>query len=83
MRRERDRAEKLRGQAEFKLARNLPFESFSSLSLEAREKLCRIRPESLAQAGRIPGVSPADLQNLMLEVRRYRREQAVPLAERE
>ena len=83
VRRERDRAEKLRGQAEFKLARNLPFESFSSLSFEAREKLCRIRPESLAQAGRIPGVSPADLQNLMLEVRRYRRGQAVTLAERE
>jgi tRNA uridine 5-carboxymethylaminomethyl modification enzyme len=49
---------------------------FVTLSMEAREKLARIRPETLAQAGRIPGVSPADLQNLMLEVRRLRSEAA-------
>ena len=72
VRRERERAEKLRSQAAFGLPRDLPFQSFASLSFEAREKLSRIRPESLAQAGRIPGVSPSDLQNLMLEVLRLR-----------
>jgi len=46
---------------------------FVTLSREAREKLTDIRPSTLAQAGRIAGVSPADLQNLVLEVKRWRR----------
>lgn len=71
--REAERARKLREQAEFGLAENLPYLEFVTLSYEAREKLNRIRPETLAQAGRIPGVSPADLQNLIMEVRRWRR----------
>ncbi|MFW5904800.1 MAG: hypothetical protein ACOCUZ_01155, partial [bacterium] len=50
------------------------YREFATLSVEAREKLSRVRPTSLAQAGRIPGVSPADLQNLMMEVRRSRAE---------
>ncbi len=68
--RERARAEKLRAQADLKLSNDLPYMDFLTLSYEAREKLARIRPETLAQAGRIPGVSPADLQNLILELRR-------------
>ena len=70
--REVERAERLREQAGFELERELPYEEFRTLSFEAREKLREIRPGSLAQAGRIPGVSPADLQNLMMEVRRWR-----------
>ena len=38
----------------------------SGLTLEAREKLARIRPRSLGQAGRIPGVSPSDLAQLSI-----------------
>lgn len=71
--REVDRAGRLREQAEFVLSEELPYLDFVTLSSEAREKLDRIRPGTLAQAGRIPGVSPADLQNLMMEVRRRRR----------
>jgi tRNA uridine 5-carboxymethylaminomethyl modification enzyme len=71
--RELERAENIRGQSEFVLPNMLPYLDFITLSFEAREKLNRIRPESLAQAGRIPGVSPADLQNLMMEVRRWRK----------
>jgi tRNA uridine 5-carboxymethylaminomethyl modification enzyme len=70
--RERERAGRLREQAEFVLPDDLPYDAFVTVSYEAREKLGRIRPETLAQAGRVPGVSPADLQNLVLEVRRLR-----------
>lgn len=71
---DRERVRRLREQANFLLHKNLPYLDFVTLSREAREKCARIRPESLAQAARIPGVSPPDLQNLMLEVRRLRSE---------
>ncbi len=67
---ERRRAEVLRSQAEFSLPENLPYAEFRTVSAEAREKLSRIRPASIAQAGRIPGISPSDLQSVMMEVRR-------------
>ncbi len=70
--RETERASKLRDQADFVLDENLPYREFITLSFEAREKLERVRPQNLAQAGRIPGVSPADLQNLMMEIRKRR-----------
>jgi tRNA uridine 5-carboxymethylaminomethyl modification enzyme len=70
VRRERERAERLREQAAFPLRDDLPYQQFVTLSFEAREKLSRVRPDTLAHASRIPGVSPADLQNLVLEVRR-------------
>jgi len=68
--REGERAERLRAQAEVKLPPGLPYEAFHSLRREAREKLSLLRPGTLAQAGRIPGVSPSDLQNLLLEMKR-------------
>jgi len=71
--REREAARRLTELAEFQLPMDLPYRELHSLSTEAREKLDRIRPESLSQAGRIPGISPSDLQNLVLEVVRRRR----------
>ena len=44
----------------------------SSLRLEARQKLDRIRPETLGQASRISGVSPADMSVLMVYVKRMK-----------
>ncbi|MBV9772742.1 MAG: tRNA uridine-5-carboxymethylaminomethyl(34) synthesis enzyme MnmG, partial [Gemmatimonadetes bacterium] len=70
--RERERAEALQRQAEFPLPDDLPYPELASLSFEARQKLERIRPATLAQAARIPGVSPSDLQNLVIEVRKRR-----------
>ena len=74
--RERERAEKLREQSRFVLDAGLPYADFVTLSHEAREKLARIRPETLSQASRVSGVSPADLQNLVLEVRKLRARQS-------
>ena len=70
--REISRAATLRSQADFLLPEDAPYEDFITLSVEARQKLADVRPGNLAQAGRIPGVSPADLQNLVIEVRRMR-----------
>ena len=70
---ERARAERLLRQAEFRLPADLPYSELNSLSTEARQKLERIRPATLAQAARIPGVAPSDLQNLMMEVRKHQR----------
>jgi tRNA uridine 5-carboxymethylaminomethyl modification enzyme len=66
--RERAAAERLAEMADFRLRQDLPYHDFASLSTEARQKLDRVRPNSLAKAGRIPGVSPSDLQNLVMEV---------------
>ncbi len=70
--RERQAARRLGEMVDFRLPHDLPYQGLASLSIEARQKLALVRPESLAQASRIPGVSPADLQNLVLEVLRHR-----------
>jgi tRNA uridine 5-carboxymethylaminomethyl modification enzyme len=71
--RERDQAAKLRRMGEFSLAPGTPYADMRSMSIESRQKLAIIRPATLAQAARIPGVSPTDLQNLVLEVEKRRR----------
>ncbi len=71
--REREAAARLAELASFALPANLPYPDFQSLATEARQKLDRVRPTSLAQAARIPGVSPSDLHNLVVETLRWRR----------
>ena len=71
--RERSQADKMRRMGEFSLEETLPYSEMRSLSTEARQKLTRIRPRTLAQASRISGISASDLQNLVIEVERYRR----------
>ena len=71
--RERDQAAKLRRMGQFPLDASTPYSQMQSLSLESRQKLATIRPTTLAQAARIPGVSPTDLQNLVLEIEKRRR----------
>lgn len=71
--RERTQAERLRRLGDFPLDDALPYESMPSLSLEARQKLALLRPRTLAQAASVPGVSPTDLQNLVIEIEKRRR----------
>jgi tRNA uridine 5-carboxymethylaminomethyl modification enzyme len=71
--RERTQAEKMRRLGTFALDDDLPYAEMRSLSVEARQKLAALRPLSLAQAARIPGVSPTDLQNLVIEIEKRRR----------
>ena len=70
--RERAQADKMRRLDAFPLGAGLPYAEMRSLSMEARQKLAAIAPATLAQASRIPGVSPSDLQNLVLEIERRR-----------
>lgn len=64
--RERQLADKLRRLEDVRLRGRLDYASIHSLSTEARQKLARIDPETVAQASRIPGVSPADISILLL-----------------
>jgi tRNA uridine 5-carboxymethylaminomethyl modification enzyme len=70
--RERELAGRMGELEDFELSQDLEFRSMESLSYEAREKLSSQRPASLGQAGRIPGVSPSDIQNLVMEVLKRR-----------
>jgi tRNA uridine 5-carboxymethylaminomethyl modification enzyme len=71
--RERTAAARLQRLGDFSLPEDAPYAGMRSVSVEARQKLAHRRPGTLAQAATIPGVSPADLQNLVLEVERWRR----------
>ncbi len=71
--REREAASRLAELAAFILPADLPYLELRTLATEARQKLDRVRPSSLAQAARVPGVTPSDLHNLVLEATRWRR----------
>jgi len=71
--RERAQADKLRRMGAFVLEESLPYDDMRSLSYEARQKLGALRPRTLAHAASVPGVSPTDLQNLVIEIEKRRR----------
>jgi tRNA uridine 5-carboxymethylaminomethyl modification enzyme len=70
--REQTAAERLARMNDFLIPDHLDYRTLTSLSYEAREKLQTIRPRSLGQAGRVPGVSPSDLQSLVFEILKLR-----------
>jgi tRNA uridine 5-carboxymethylaminomethyl modification enzyme len=70
--RERSAADRLTQMADLVLPDGIEYRQLAALSFEAREKLEAVRPRSLAQASRIPGVSPNDLHGLVAEILKHR-----------
>jgi tRNA uridine 5-carboxymethylaminomethyl modification enzyme len=82
----KDRASvaRIRQLEQYPIPSDLDYLGLHSLSHESREKLQAIRPHSLGQASRVPGVSPSDIQNLVVEIARHgvvSRETQGPLTE--
>lgn len=65
--RERQIAEKLHRLEEISIPEGFRYEEMQALTIEARQKLSRIRPKTIGQASRIPGVSPADVNVLLVK----------------
>jgi tRNA uridine 5-carboxymethylaminomethyl modification enzyme len=70
--REQRAAERLTRMNDFLIPDHLDYRVLTTLSYESREKLQAIRPRSLGQAGRVPGVSPSDIQSLVFEILKLR-----------
>ena len=65
--RERYFAEKMHRLESIAIPENFDYDSMQSLTIEARQKLSRIRPTTIGHASRIPGVSPADINVLLVK----------------
>ena len=65
--REKFIAEKLQRLENIRIPDGFDFHSMQALTIEARQKLSRIRPATIGQASRIPGVSPADVNVLLVK----------------
>ena len=64
--RERHMADKMTRLENISIRPDFNFNALTSLSIESRQKLTRIRPATIGQASRIPGVSPADINVLLV-----------------
>lgn len=68
LQKEKELVDKMNKLEEVKLGNKLDYDSISTLSSEAKEKLKQIMPATLGQASRISGVSPADISILMIQL---------------
>lgn len=64
--REKMVADKIHRLEDVRILGKIDYSSVTSISTEARQKLIRIQPETIAQASRIPGISPSDISILLL-----------------
>ncbi len=64
--REKATADKLQRLEEIRIPSDFDFTKLTSITIEARQKLSRIQPTTIGQASRIPGVSPADINVLLI-----------------
>jgi len=76
--RQQQQIDRVKKQEHQPIPADVNYAAIATLSKEAREKLAAVRPLSLGQATRIPGVSPADITALMLwlELKQRRQQQA-------
>ena len=74
--RQQKQVEEFRRTENVKIPVNIDYNTITGLRIEAQQKLARQKPRSLAQAGRIPGVSPADVAVLMVWLEKRAREAA-------
>lgn len=65
--RERYFAEKMHRLEEITIPEGFDYNSMQSLTIEARQKLSKMRPKTIGHASRIPGVSPADINVLLIK----------------
>jgi tRNA uridine 5-carboxymethylaminomethyl modification enzyme len=70
--RERDLVAQMRSLERWRVPHDFDYTAVTAITHEAREKLSRIRPDTLGQASRVSGVSPADVQALMVLLKRHR-----------
>lgn len=70
---QQQRVEKFKRMEERSLPEDLDYANIDGLRIEARQKLAAMKPASLGQAGRISGVSPADINVLLIHLERMRR----------
>ena len=70
IRREKEIAEKIHRLENIRIKGRFNYGTIQSLSTEARQKLTKIDPETMAQASRIPGVSPSDINVLLVRMNR-------------
>ena len=70
IRREKEIAEKIHRLENIRIKGKFKYDDIKSLSTEARQKLTKIDPETMAQASRIPGVSPSDINVLLVLMNR-------------
>jgi tRNA uridine 5-carboxymethylaminomethyl modification enzyme len=68
--RQQDEIERARGNEETALPADLDYTRISGLSHEVRQKLAEVRPATVGQAGRIPGVTPAAVSILLVHLKK-------------
>lgn len=69
---QKDEIEKLKKQEQTKIPKEIDYNKIKSLRIEAKQKLSKIRPETIGMASRISGVSPADITVLSIYLKSYK-----------
>ena len=70
LKKQQEQIARARAMEDWVIPDDIDYNAIESLRIEARQKLSAMRPRSLSQAGRIPGVNPADIAVLMVYLRR-------------